>query len=297
MGKQFIKVTIGLGWYFLFLLSLFLITILFSSSAFAGTIAEQITNTSGIVVTQSAVGPLIEVTPYGEINWTDGYVIAYGKGKISRGLNKDVCVCMAERTAILDARSRAFQMIEKINLDGDITVKDFVSKDSRLFYRLKGLIARVKPLKQYVQAGFYNVEMKIPFYGVYGIEVVFLSSYVKSNNKRIKGLSTDDRIIIDARGTGLKPSLFVKVKDQTGKNVYSAKDVDMAYLQDKGMVQYVTSTTMQPGDVSVKALKADGRQNGNIVISSSDAAIFMQMDKDSVLSKDTVLVIMDPPIN
>jgi hypothetical protein len=297
MGKQFIKGILSFGRHNLFWLSLFFMMISFSSLSFAGTIAEHMTSTSGMVVTQTSVSPLIEETPYGKINWTDGYVIAYGKAKIAKGLNHDVCICIAKRAAILDARARALEMIQEVNLDGNITVKGFVSKDSRLFYRLKGLIARMKPFKQYKHEDFYNVEMKVPFYGVYGIEVVFLNAYVKSNNKRIKGLSTDNRIIIDARGTGLKPALFVKIKDQTGKNVYTTKDVDTAYLQNKGMVQYVTSTSIQQGDVQIKALNVDGRQDGNIVISSSDAAMFKQMDNDNAISDGNVVVITDSPVD
>ncbi len=258
--------------------------------------AEQITNTSAPLITQTTVGAFIEKTPYGEINWTDGYIIAYGKGAIPKGLNQDICDSMAKRAAILDAHARALEMAQNINLDGDSTVKGFVSKDSRLFYRLKGLIARVVPFDQYKNGDFYNVKIKVPFYGMRGMQVVFLNAYIKSNSKSVKALPTNNRIVIDARGTGLKPALFVRIKDQTGNNVYTVKDVDRSSLQHRGMIQYVTSTTIQPDDVQAKAVNAYGRQNGNIVISSSDADKLKQKGSDSALSSGNVVVITDSPV-
>jgi hypothetical protein len=258
---------------------------------------ERDTSTSAPLITQTTVGAFIEKTPYGEINWTDGYIIAYGKGDIPKGLNQDICDSMAKRAAILDAHARALEMAQGINLDGDSTVKGFVSKDSRLFYRLKGLIARVVPFDQYKNGDFYNVKIKVPFYGMGGMQVVFLNAYIKSNNKSVKALQTNNRIVIDARGTGLKPALFVRIKDQTGNNVYTVKDVDRSSLQHRGMIRYVTSTTLQPDDVQAKAVKADGRQNGNIVISSSDADKLKQKGSDSALSSGNVVVITDSPVD
>ncbi len=252
---------------------------------------------AGLSVTPSASqSPFIEKTPYGEINWTDGYIIAYGKGKITKGLNEDICNAMAKRAAMLDAHARVLEMIQNVNLDGDTTIKGFVSKDSKLFYRLKGLIARVEPFEENKENGFYNVKIKIPFYGAKGVQAVFLNAYLRSTITKTGTAASDKRIVIDARGTGLKPSMFVKIMDDKNKDVYTAKDVDRAMLKSKGMVEYVTSTTLQSGDVEAKTLKAEGKQDGNIVVSSSDADRIKQAGNDSALSNGNVVVITDSPV-
>ena len=275
---------------------LFLMMWSFPVLSFAGTGADEsgvkvtTTGTAGLPVTQSATGDLIDRTPYGEINWTQGYIIAYGKGDIPKGLNEDICDSMAKRAALIDAHARALEMAQGINLDGDISVGKYVSKNSRLFYRLKGLVARVKPFEQYRGNDIYTIKIRVPFYGINGIQTVFLNSYVKQNNKSISPPPAKGRIVIDARGTGLKPAMFAKIEDQTGENVYTAQDVSRSVLQEKGLVQYVTATTITQGDIQAKALKADGRQNSNIVISPGDAGKMKQAGSVNVI------VITDSPV-
>ncbi len=252
--------------------------------------AGELTGTANLAVTQSATGDLIDRTPYGEINWTQGYIIAYGKGDIPKGLNKDICDSMAKRAALIDAHARALEMAQGVNLDGDMSVGTYVSKNSRLFYRLKGLVARVKPFEQYKENDVYTIKIKVPFYGINGVQTVFLNSYIKPVNKSIPPSPAKSRIVIDARGTGLKPAMFVRIEDQTGKNIYSAQDVSRSVLQNKGMVQYVTATTIKQSDIQAKALKADGRQSGNIVISPGDAGKLKQSGSGNVI------VITDSPV-
>ena len=257
---------------------------------------EELTGTAGLAVTQSATGELIDRTPYGEINWTQGYIIAYGKGEIPKGLNKEICDSMAKRAALIDAHARALELAQGVNLDGDMSVGKYVSKNSRLFYRLKGLVARVKPFEQNRENDVYSIKIKVPFYGINGVQTVFLNSYVKTGNKSIALSPTDKRIVIDARGTGLKPAMFVRIEDQSGNNIYSAQDVSRNALQNKGMVQYVTATTITQTDIQATALKADGRQNGNIVLSPADAGKLKQDGIRSALSGGNVVVITDSPV-
>lgn len=252
--------------------------------------------TAVLSVTQSATGDLIDTTPYGEVNWTQGYIIAYGRGIIPQGVNQDICDSMAKRAAMLDAHARALEIAQGLNIDGDSTVSRFVAKNSRLLYRLKGLIARVKPFDQEKENGFYTVKIKVPFYGINGIQVVFLRSYIKSDTAAVQPVPANHKIIIDARGTGLEPALFIKIRDQAGNVVYTAKDVGREALQIRGMVQYVTATTVQKDDIQARALKASGSKKGDVIISTPDAAEMMQKNNKNALATGNVVVITDSPV-
>lgn len=259
--------------------------------------ASEPAQTTGLSVSSSASGDLIEKNPYGEINWTNGTIIAYGKAVITMGLDKDICNSMARRAAILDAHARVLEMIQRINLDGDTTVHGFVSKNSRLFYRLKGLLARVEPFEEHADNGFYNVKIEVPFYGVRGVQAIFLNAYIKSGIRKAQEQASGARVVINAKGTGLKPALFVNIKDQSGKTVYTAKDVGTAVLKNNGMAHYVTSATLLQDDVQIHAVAASGKQKGNIVISSPDAEKLKQTDKNgSALSNGNVVIISDSPV-
>ncbi len=251
--------------------------------------------TAVVSVTQSATGDLIDTAPGGLIDWTKGVIIAYGRASIPNGVNKDICDSMAKRAALLDAHAQALAMIQAVNIDGEVTVRSVTGKNSRLLYRLKGLVARVKPFEQVKDNGYYLVKIKVPFYGISGIQTVFMNTFVKPGTAPFSPGLVRHKIVIDARGTGLKPALFITVLDQEGKVVYSARNISRSALQDKGMVLYVTATTIRAADIQAKAVRADGRQHGNIVISTTDARLLTQQDNGNVLAAGNVIVLTDPP--
>ncbi|MCL4479493.1 MAG: hypothetical protein M1381_10405 [Deltaproteobacteria bacterium] len=243
----------------------------------------------------SSSAPLIVKNAYGYINWGQGYAIAYGKGKIINGYNKKICISMARRAALIDAHAVAIEMIEKMNLDGDKSVSDFISKDTRLFYRLKGIIARVKPFEEHANNGVYSVKIRVPFYGIKGIAAIFINAYVKA--KPWSGTANNvskKRLIIDARGIGLKPVMFIKVLDQHDVDLYTAGSVNKTELINNGMVSYDLTTTSQAGDVYIKAIKTSGNSGSNIVIDNPDAAK-LEQDRKAVnaLSSGNVVIITD----
>ncbi len=251
-----------------------------------GVQAAQITT-----VTSAVPGVLMQKTSSGEINWTDGYVATSGEGKIIKGPNLRICDSMARRAALLDAQAKVLRMVQGIRLDGTMTVKESIARNQRLFYGLKGLIARVRAFDQHKNKGVYIVRIRVPLYGTRGIQGIFHDEYVKSGSGRARQTRTRC-VVIDARGTGLTPALFIKIKDQTGRDVYSTRDVAVSDLLNKGMAVYVTSTALQQDDVEVKALRAAGPQHSDIVVSFADADRLKSVDGS--LPACPVVVIADP---
>jgi len=249
--------------------------------------------TSSVFITQTTEEPLIENEENGQINWTQGYIIADGLAKIIPGPDNSIHNMMARRSALLNAHKNALKIIEAINLDGDTTIKSCLLKNTTLFYRLKSFIASTAPFKQCKENGLYRVELRIPIYGENSIQSMFLNLYAGSVNKPVakKGM----RIIVDAREMKLQPAIFIKIEDENGNNVYTVKDVSRSVLMKRGMVQYVTTIPFMPDDVIIRALKTDGKQNSNIVISSSDAEKIRYSEKSNsggkFLTNDVVVLV------
>lgn len=236
-----------------------------------GTEVKYNTVSSSLSYTQTVQEPVIGRSINGEINWTDGYIIAYGKANILQGPDKNICYIIARRSAILSARTNALKLIEDINLDGDTSMKSFLINNSRWVYRLKSLIARTSAYEHHIKQGVYYVSIKVPFDGAYGIRSTFLYVNHASIPAHKESLMNSHRTVIDARGINFKPALFIKIKDQnSGKNVCAMENFNLSILRGDTAVNYITNTSLKSDDILIKALKACGNQNGNIIVQFSE---------------------------
>ncbi|MGB9735588.1 MAG: hypothetical protein ACP5JP_04795 [bacterium] len=237
---------------------------------------EEYSITQTTMFSQTTQEQLIEKMNDGEINWTDGYIIAYGKSEVLHGPDKSICYTIARRSAILKARTNAFKIIENMNLDGDMSMKSFFIKDSRWVYSFKSLISKAPLYEQCNEEGFYLVSIKIPFDGAHGIRsMLFYTDHVSKNGIKVP-LTDDHRVIIDTTGLDLHPALFLKIKGLNGENVYTTKNTSLSILRNDVTAMYIMNITPQPHDTIIRALKVYGKQNGNIIIQSSDVETLRQ---------------------
>ncbi len=85
-------------------------------------------------------------------------------------------------------------------------------------------------------------------------------------------------VIIDARRIDLKPSLFPRVLDEEGREVYGPSFVDQEEMVKSGIVQYTLSLNSpelrdRVGDsfILISPLRTEGKYKCDVVISSQDA--------------------------
>jgi hypothetical protein len=108
-------------------------------------------------------------------------------------------------------------------------------------------------------------------------------------------------LIVDARGTGVRPAMVPKIRNEEGREVYGSAFVNRQYAVEQGMVGYLkdveaakTNPRVTDRPFLVKALKADGPNKTDLVISNNDAQVLHGMKEHlSFLEKARVIVVVD----
>ena len=106
---------------------------------------------------------------------------------------------------------------------------------------------------------------------------------------------------MDARGIGVRPAVAPKIRNEEGREVYGSAFVNRQYAVEQGMVGYLKDVESAKGNprvtdhpLMVKALKTDGPNKTDLVISNSDAQVLHGMKEHlTFLEKARVMVILD----
>ncbi len=183
--------------------------------------------------------PYIEPSKYGQVNFEELFVTARGEGKYKgKGIKARQ---MARRAAVVDAQAHALEIVHDLRVDASKKVKD----DKGKAIKIKGLVkdAEVIDEKDTEREGKYQVTIKVPLVGIRGISSVFLDEKVPTKKGEIKETKEDKEgaytgLIIDARGTGLRPAMFPQIEDEDGNLIYGPEMVDKQTVKEKGMASY-----------------------------------------------------------
>ncbi len=186
--------------------------------------------------------PYLEPSEYGQVNFEELFVTARGEGKYKgKGVKARQ---MARRAAVVDAQAHALEIVHDLRVDASKKVKD----DKGKAIKIKGLVkdAEVIDEKDMKSEGKYQVTIKVPLVGIRGISSVFLDEKVPTKKGEIKETKEDKEgahtgLIIDARGTGLKPAMFPQIEDEDGNLIYGPEMVDKQAVKEKGMASYAVA--------------------------------------------------------
>ena len=108
-------------------------------------------------------------------------------------------------------------------------------------------------------------------------------------------------LIIDCRGLSVKPALSPRVLDEQGKEIYGSAYVSRQWAIKYGMVGYAKDVSaaakqerMGKNPGKIKALKAQGENSTDIVLSDKDAAdVRSAAENLKFLSECRVMFIID----
>ena len=238
----------------------------------------------------SAPGEVSEPVPGGAIDWSGRAVRARGTGVVDPGnTNQAQARLMAERAAVVVAQRNLLEIIKGVRVDSDTKVKDFMTQYDVVYTHVGGIIKGARQLgnaKFDSVAGTVDVELEVELYGDSGVEQAVetamgagevssasLSPQVEEFFRQYGGL------VMDGGNTGLKPSLFPKIFDESGKLLLDTRD----YLRYAGRpgaqaVQFVSRLdeilarpefARQPLVLKVKEVR--GKLGTDIVIGRNDA--------------------------
>ncbi len=216
---------------------------------------------------QRSLPPLPKgVTPHhqpvdgGRIDWADGAILVKGIGKAQGVSAKDEA--MARRSAELIDLRNALLIAAGLSLDGQGRLKDLDEGVVEAGGTIKG--------HQIIQESWHPdrrppecvAEVRVPLWGVEGLAAKVSNSHregvLRIRRARLKLVAGKERVsprqllIIDARGTGLRPCLFPAVVDNDNAVLYDCGTVTKRMAHRRPLVRYVETA------LSARELSRDG---------------------------------------
>jgi hypothetical protein len=224
----------------------------------------------------------------GAVDWANRTIMATGIGSPNPNLPPSAQRPSAERAAQQIAIRNALETIKGIYMTSTTTVNNFMVESDAVNSSVSGFVRgfQQKGRTRYMSDGSVEITMEVPLDGVGGLGEQLLggsvgeSPRVSSFEGRKAAASTVfSGLIIDCKGLQVKPALSPRIVDEDGREIYGSAYVSRDWAVKHGVVGYAKELSAAakldrvgktPG--SVKAIKIEGANNTDIVISSKDAA-------------------------
>jgi hypothetical protein len=244
------------------------------------------------------------------VNWETRTITAAGIGAPNLNVPQAAQRPGALRAAQMVALRNALEIAKGIFLNSTSTLEDHMSTSDVITTQVDGFIKGFsqKGKVRYMSDGSVELIVEIPLDGIGGMTEMLLGSTLSDQPQGAteKGnVGKSDKVfsglIINCKGLNLKPALSPKVLDEDGKEIYGSAHVSREWAVKYGIVGYAKSVEdaakleragKTPGEI--KALKASGKNNTDVVLSNNDAReIRAAAKKQKFLSECRVLFIID----
>jgi hypothetical protein len=276
------------------------------------------------------VGDVIESMGNGGVDWTTGVVTATGLGAPpENAVNRAQARAMAERAAFIVATRNLLEVVKGIRVDSATLVENFIVSSDVIKTEVSGFVQGAQILKKQMNPdGSVEVLVGVKLQGD------LLNSLIPKQTGGGQPVPAPSQapvaptpspsqpqagtpapapapaqaaaaaytgLIVDARGIGVKPAMVPKIRNEEGREVYGSAFVNRQYAVEQGMVGYLKDLGAAQGNprvtdrpLVVKALKSDGPNKTDLVISNSDAQALHGMKENlNFLEKARVMVVLD----
>jgi|WetSurMetagenome_2_1015567.scaffolds.fasta_scaffold00130_18 hypothetical protein len=246
----------------------------------------------------------------GCIDWTNRIIYAKGIGAPNPDQSEAAQRPGALRAAQMIALRNALEALKGIYLNSSTTVENFMVKSDVITSKVSGFVRgfEQKGKEKYMSDGSVELVMAIPLDGVGGIGDMLLGASIGEKpsvtifeGAKSKKAMVFTGLIIDCRGLNVKPALAPKILDESGKEVYGSAYVSRDWAIKYGIVGYAKDVKAAakldrvgktPGQI--KALKAQGDNATDVVISDTDAADVRSAAQNlKFLSECRVILVVD----
>ncbi len=195
-----------------------------------------------------AMENFVQKYPQGEVNWGEGFVLAYGKGVIASGQSEEE----AARAAEVDAKAHMLEIIHDLPVDD----RSKAGQDPRMSFALEGFVQGAEIVTRSRSGANVNVTMQASLRGVKGLSMTLYGMYtppipevaeaIQPTRKKIPSTTKQppkpkeiSGIVIDARAVpNAAPAVFPQVEDTQKRQVYGVQKVNQEDLQKRGMASY-----------------------------------------------------------
>jgi hypothetical protein len=262
---------------------------------------------------------LIQDFSTGKVDWAQGYVYATAVG--TANMQQMVNEVQAESVARKTARHQAFQQlsetVNKISIDAYATYGQTLMQDDLLKTETHGVLEGAHVFKDdfsWSQRGAPRalVTVRIAINGgLSKATVPYAERKAKTNPmpvfvpqpseiKKAKVEETFTGLIIDASGTGARPTMIPRIltgdglREVYGPSVASPQSAMVnnfaAYSNDVNKAKSIPRLGANP--MVIKAEKASGPLSGDLTVSDEDAARILLADNKSKFLQDCKVVIV-----
>jgi hypothetical protein len=262
----------------------------------------------GVSMATAQMGGVVElIGTEGSVDWTKGVVTATGFGAPpASAVNAAQARAMAERAAFLVATRNLLEVVKGIRVDSATLVENMMVTSDVIKTEVSGFVQGAQIIKKQVSPdGSVQVTVAMKLNGDFSSAFLPQSDGGPQVTPMPQGQAPPANaytgLIVDARGTGVRPAVAPKIRNEEGREVYGSAFVNRQYAVEQGMVGYLKDVESAKGNprvtdrpLLVKALKTDGPNKTDLVISNNDAQVLHGMKEHlTFLEKARVMVILD----
>jgi hypothetical protein len=261
-----------------------------------------------ITASQPAAGEnYIEVLHHGRIDWTNGFIEAFGVGRPpTSSLNAAHARAVAERNARIAARNSLIALVKNIRVDSETLAADH-SADERLPDEILELLLRDARTVDLSHGPDDEVRMKlsIRLQGSLAERLLPKDILVITTVKQPQDPGQKEEpfsgLLVDCRGFSLQPCLVPLIVDEDGEVLYGPAFASRDHAVERGMVSYVKNVVsvendprIGPKPMSIKGIRTIAGRPCDIMISHADAAKIRRLASNlNFLHQCRVLLLAD----
>ena len=252
-----------------------------------------------------------QVANVGNINWQDQIIRSTGIGAPNPKMP-----LAAQRAGALEAAKRValrnlLETVKGMAINSETTVENAMIASDVINTQVSGIVRNFKVVNtRYMSTGDVEVDVEIPLSGVLSDALLPMQqggpmmpgqnfpidpSFLPQQSGVFTGL------IIDARGTGLRPAMAPKVLDEQGNEVYGSGYVSRDYAVQIGVVGYEkdinrakTNERVTDNPLIIRGIKSSGANRADLVISNSDAQMVLAAAKNlNFMEQCKVMIILE----
>ena len=252
-----------------------------------------------------------QVANAGAINWQDQIIVSTGIGapnpKMPLAAQRAGAIEAAKRVALRNL----LETVKGMAINSETTVENAMISSDIINTQVSGIVRNFKVVNtRYMSTGDVEVDVEIPLSGVLfdallpqqvggpmmpGQNFPIDPSFLPQQSGVFTGL------IVDPRGTNLRPAMAPKILDEQGNEVYGSGYVSRDYAVQIGVVGYEkdinrarTDERVKDNPMLIKGMKASGTNKTDLVISNSDAQRVLAAAKNmNFMEQCKVMIILD----
>lgn len=246
----------------------------------------------------------------GTINWQDQILTSTGIGapnpKMPLAAQRAGAIEAAKRVALRNL----LETVKGMSITSETTVENAMIASDVINTKVSGIVRNFKVVNtRYMSTGDVEVDVEIPLSGVLADALLPEAGMLMAPGQGWPGYQSGvpaksavfTGLIIDARGTGVRPAMAPKIIDAKGNEVYGTGYVNREYAVQIGVIGYEkdvnrakTNERVTDNPLVVKAVKSSGTNSCDVVVSDADAQMIVSAAQNlNFMEKCKVMIILD----